>query len=148
MVFTKSKYLQLNRSAPPDSPLELPIRSLQYTSPKYTRASSMATEEHVQSVLEEYVAAYNDHDVEKIKSLMSEEIVVEVNGVEVQSNREEVLASVTDFFESHPEVEIDEIQAADDGGTIKFKGPDGDSQWEAEFAFDEEGLIIKQAITR
>src|ERR1700738_18429 len=147
MEFTKPKFLQLNRSAPPDSPLELPIQSLQYTSPKYTLASSMATEEHVQSVLEEYVAAYNEHDLEKIKSLMAEEIVVEVNGDEVQSNREEVLASFTGWFEMQPEVEIDEIQAADDSGTIKYKGPDGDIQ-EAEFAFDEEGLIIKQTITK
>jgi uncharacterized protein (TIGR02246 family) len=107
----------------------------------------MATEEHVQSVLEEYVAAYNDHDIERIESLMSEDIVVEVNGNEVQSNREEVLAALTEFFETHPEPQIDEIQAADDGGTIKYKGPDGDDQ-EAEFAFDEEGLIIKQIITK
>jgi ketosteroid isomerase-like protein len=107
----------------------------------------MATEEHIQSVLEEYVAAYNDHDIEKIESLMSEEIVVEVNGTEVQSNREEVLASITSFFESLPEVEVEEIQATDEGGTIKYKGDDGEDQ-EAEFVFDEEGLIVKQMITK
>jgi hypothetical protein len=50
--------------------------------------------EHVQIVIEEYIAGFKERNPEKPKAIMSSNFsTVELNGVEIQSDREQVLAS-------------------------------------------------------
>ena len=104
--------------------------------------------EQVQTVMEEYIAGFKERDIEKLKAIMSPNITVELNGVEIQSDREQVLASFPFYWKGHPDgADVDGIEATDGCGIIRFKDHSGNDT-EAQIILDEDGLIVKQLLTK
>jgi hypothetical protein len=105
-------------------------------------------ESRKQELMEEYVNAYNDHALEKLEEMIAPDVTVEVEGNVVQSDRDELLASFPTYWDLQSDpVDIEEMTTTDDGGMMKFKDYEGNDM-EVQIFWNEDGLIIKQEITR
>jgi hypothetical protein len=98
--------------------------------------------------MEEYITGFKERDVDKLKSLMSPKITVELNGIVIQSDREQVLSAFPFYWKGHPDGgDVEGIEVSDGWGIIRFKDHSG-IDTEARIILDEDGLIGKQLLSK